>query len=158
MVDVVDKMTRSRMMSGIRGKHTQPEVLLRRALHARGFRFRLHANELPGRPDIVLPRFHAAIQVHGCFWHRHQHCVYCTRPASNIDFWNRKFSETIARDQRNLVSLKNLGWRTAIVWECSLEAHAIEAVAGRLAKWLKGQSSFMEIPLRPKRRNARRPK
>jgi DNA mismatch endonuclease, patch repair protein len=156
MADVVDRITRSRMMSGIRGKNTQPELLLRRALHAGGFRYRLHAKELPGRPDIVLPKFKAAIQVHGCFWHRHRRCIFCTKPGSNIQFWTTKFAETVARDKRNISALKRMGWRTAVVWECALDPATAEAVAGRLARWLKSRSNFAELPLKPRKSAVRR--
>ena len=93
MVDVVDKATRSRMMSGIRGKDTQPELLLRRALHRLGLRYRVHVAKLPGRPDIVLARHNAVVLVHGCFWHRHRGCLFATNPASNAEFWKGKFAD-----------------------------------------------------------------
>lgn len=145
MIDVVDKITRSRMMAGIRGKDTKPELDLRRALHRLGLRYRLHVTGLPGRPDIVLPRHHAAIQVHGCFWHRHEHCTFCTTPASNKRFWKSKFGETVKRDKRNLEALRKLGWRTAIVWECSVKDKGAEAIAEKLAAWLQSGRPFKEI-------------
>jgi len=145
MVDVVDKATRSRMMAGIRGKDTKPEVDLRRALHRKGLRYRLHVSGLPGRPDIVLPRHRAAIQVHGCFWHRHQQCVFCTTPASNADFWKPKFRETLKRDKQNLRSLRKLGWRVAIVWECSVKDQGADVVAQSIAAWLRSDRSYKEI-------------
>jgi DNA mismatch endonuclease, patch repair protein len=145
MIDVVDKITRSRMMAGIRGKDTKPELGLRRALHRLGFRYRLHVVGLPGRPDIVLPRHHAAIQVHGCFWHRHAHCAFCTTPASNMGFWKSKFGETVRRDERNLEDLRKLGWKVAIVWECSVKDKGAEAVAKKIAAWLQSRRSFKEI-------------
>jgi DNA mismatch endonuclease (patch repair protein) len=145
MIDVVDKLTRSRMMAGIQGKDTKPEMELRRALHRLGLRYRLHVMGLPGRPDIVLPRHRAAIQVHGCFWHRHEHCTFCTTPASNKHFWKSKFGETEKRDKRNLEALRKLGWRTAIVWECSVKDKGAEAVAEKIAAWLRSGRSFKEI-------------
>jgi DNA mismatch endonuclease (patch repair protein) len=145
MIDVVDKITRSRMMAGIQGKNTRPELELRRALHREGLRYRLHVTGLPGRPDIVLPKHRAAIQVHGCFWHRHQHCAFCTTPASNMRFWKSKFGETVERDKRNLEALRKLGWRVAIVWECSVRDKGPEAIAGRIAAWLQSGRSFKEI-------------
>jgi DNA mismatch endonuclease (patch repair protein) len=155
-MDVVDKITRSRMMAGIQGKDTQPELGLRRALHHLGFRYRLHVTGLPGRPDIVLPRHHAAIQVHGCFWHRHEHCAFCTTPASNIGFWRLKFGETVKRDKRNLEAMRKLRWKVAIVWECSIKIEGAEAVAGRLAAWLQSGRSFKEISSRSAKANGRR--
>ena len=105
MADIVDPETRSRMMSGIKGKNTRPELALRRALHARGFRYRLHDKRLPGKPDLILPRFRAAIFVHGCFWHRHEGCKYATTPATRPEFWQAKFRENAERDQRNFDAL-----------------------------------------------------
>jgi DNA mismatch endonuclease, patch repair protein len=155
MIDVVDSITRSRMMAGIRGKDTKPELGLRRALHRLGFRYRLHVAELPGRPDILLPGHRAAIQVHGCFWHRHEHCAFCTKPASNMQFWKSKFGETVKRDKRNLAALLKLGWRVAIVWECSVKDEGAEAVAG-IAAWLQSGRSFKEISSRNAKAEPRR--
>ena len=120
MADVVEAAVRSRMMSAIRGKNTRPEWMVRRYLHARGYRFRLHRKDLPGSPDLVLPRFRLAILVHGCFWHRHLGCFYATSPASREDFWKRKLDGNVERDQRQLWELAELGWRTLVVWECGL--------------------------------------
>ncbi|MFC3147238.1 very short patch repair endonuclease [Piscinibacterium candidicorallinum] len=120
MVDVVDPHTRSRMMGAIRGKDTAPELLVRRALHRMGLRFRLGGCGLPGRPDIVLPRHRAVVFVHGCFWHRHQGCARCTTPATNSDFWQRKFARNIERDGEVQRLLVIRGWRVFVVWECEL--------------------------------------
>jgi DNA mismatch endonuclease, patch repair protein len=156
MIDIVDKVTRSRMMAGIQGKDTQPELGLRRALHRLGLRYRLHVKGLPGRPDILLPRHHAAIEVHGCFWHRHERCSFCTTPASNIKFWKLKFGETVKRDKRNLAALRKLGWKVAIVWECAIKAEGAEVVAGRLAAWLQSGRPFKEISSRGAKPDSRR--
>ena len=156
MIDVVDKITRSRMMAGIRGKDTKPELDLRRALHREGLRYRLHVTGLPGRPDIVLPKHRAAIQVHGCFWHRHEHCAFCTTPASNAGFWKVKFGETVKRDKLNLEALRKLGWKVAIVWECSVKNQGAEAVAGRITAWLQSGRSFKEISSRTANATSRR--
>ena len=118
MVDVVDRATRSRMMSGIRGKNTKPEIAVRRFLHTHGLRYRLHQRHLPGRPDIVLPRYSTVIQVHGCFWHRHAGCKYAYKPKSNATFWSRKFKENTARDRRAEAALRLAGWQVLVVWEC----------------------------------------
>lgn len=118
MVDVVNKETRSRMMAGIRGKHTRPEMALRSALHKAGFRFRLHDRKLPGTPDIVLPRFRIAIEVHGCFWHRHPGCRFATTPATNRKFWVDKFRENVGRDRKNKALLEREGWTALVFWEC----------------------------------------
>ncbi|GMO93603.1 very short patch repair endonuclease [Bradyrhizobium sp. TM239] len=134
------------MMSGIRGKNTKPELLLRRALHDLGLRYRLHGPGLPGRPDIVFPRHHAVVQIQGCFWHRHDTCRFATSPSSNIEFWEKKFGETVKRDKRNLAALRQLGWRVAIVWECEINEKGGEAVAGRIVKWLASGRPVLEIP------------
>jgi DNA mismatch endonuclease, patch repair protein len=119
MVDVVDKETRSRMMSGIRGKDTKPELAVRQGLHARGFRFRLHVRSLPGNPDIVFPRYNVIVLVHGCFWHGHG-CRYYKLPGTNRDFWKAKIEGNQQRDARNRRKLTNTGWRVITVWECAL--------------------------------------
>jgi DNA mismatch endonuclease (patch repair protein) len=134
------------MMSGIRGVNTQPEQAIRRALHRKGFRYRLHVANLPGRPDIVFPKYRAAIQVHGCFWHRHAGCRFCTTPASNASFWNKKFSETIERDRVTTDKLLQLGWRVGIVWECALDRKGVNVAVKALSTWLKGKKSFIELP------------
>ncbi|MDO9296804.1 very short patch repair endonuclease [Bradyrhizobium sp.] len=156
MIDVVDKITRSRMMSGIRGKDTKPEIGLRSALHRRGLRYRLHVAGLPGRPDIVLPRHNAIVEIRGCFWHRHQHCAFCTKPASNVPFWRAKFGDTIKRDKRNVEALRKLGWRVAIVWECSVKEQGADAVADKIAAWFQTRSWFKEVSSRSARAEARR--
>ncbi|MGH2506017.1 MAG: very short patch repair endonuclease [Ktedonobacteraceae bacterium] len=120
MTDIVDKETRSRMMSGIRGKDTKPEVAVRSYLHKKGFRFRLHRKDLPGKPDIILPKYKIVIFVHGCFWHRHKNCEYAYMPKSNLLFWNKKFSENVARDKRSIKALKHAGWDVLVLWECEI--------------------------------------
>lgn len=121
MVDVVDPATRSRMMSGIRGKDTKPELLVRKYLHAQGLRFRLHVKNLPGKPDIVLSKYRAIVFVHGCFWHHHEGCKYATMPSSRVDYWTNKLSDNVARDQYQSAALERLGWRVFVVWECELQ-------------------------------------
>ena len=121
MTDVVDRKTRSRMMSGIRGRDTAPELTVRRYLHRAGLRFRLQRRDLPGRPDLVLPRYRAVVFVHGCFWHRHANCRFCYTPKSNQEFWQKKFHENVQRDDRVRSELIDRGWRVFIVWACSLD-------------------------------------
>lgn len=145
MADTVDKATRSRMMSGIRGRDTKPELVLRRALHRLGFRYSLHSAGLPGRPDLVLSKYKAVIFVHGCFWHRHDNCRFATTPASNAAFWLSKFKATIERDIRTLARLEDLGWRIAVVWECRLSGEHLARNVSRLVKWLKAGRPRMEI-------------
>lgn len=145
MVDVVDKATRSRMVAGIRAKNTKPEVALRSALHRLGFRFRIHDRRLPGRPDIVLPRYRAAVQVHGCFWHRHEGCRFSATPSSRPEFWQAKFNANVKRDRNATVRLKEAGWRTGVVWECAIRERGAGEVARELAAWLKSDSLILEL-------------
>ncbi len=108
-------------MSRIQGKDTAPEKAVRSLLHRMGYRFRLHRKDLPGRPDIVLSAYRTAVFVHGCFWHRHEGCQYAYKPKSRQEFWQKKFTENVARDNRNLQALKVLGWNVLTVWECELK-------------------------------------
>lgn len=121
MVDVVDPATRSRMMSGIRGTNTTPELLTRKFLHSHGFRFRLHVKGLPGKPDIVLPKYRTVIFVHGCFWHQHPGCKDSVMPKSNTKFWTEKLVGNTRRDAKNIFELAKLGWQCLIVWECEVD-------------------------------------
>lgn len=143
-MDIVDKQTRSRMMAAIRGRDTHPELVLRKRLHAAGFRFRLHRRDLPGRPDVVLPRYRAAVLVHGCFWHRHANCRFAAVPASNASFWSSKFAANVERDARNIAALCKLGWRVAIVWECALRGANAQQSICDLQDWFGSQSTFFE--------------
>lgn len=117
-MDIVDRTTRSRMMSGIKNKNTQPELMLRRFLHAQGFRYRLHVNNLPGKPDIVLPQHKLCIFVHGCFWHHHDGCRYATMPKTRPEFWMNKFASNRQRDIQAKMRLHDAGWRVFEIWEC----------------------------------------
>jgi DNA mismatch endonuclease, patch repair protein len=116
--DIVSPAVRSRMMSGIRGRDTRPELRVRRFLHARGYRYRLHDPRLPGRPDVVLPRFRTVVFVHGCFWHQHSGCHLATSPDTNADFWSAKLTANAERDLRQQDVLRKAGWRVEVVWEC----------------------------------------
>ena len=130
MTDIVDRQTRSRMMSGIRGKDTKPEMVLRRALHARGFRYRLHGKGVPGRPDLILAKHRAVIFVHGCFWHRHEGCRYATTPATRPEFWAEKFAANVV----------------ATIWECALrKPRSAEQTATAIEEWLLSESRQLEI-------------
>lgn len=136
MADIVDRQTRSRMMSGIRGKNTRPEMRLRKALFAKGFRYRVNDRRLPGRPDIVLPRYRAVVMVHGCFWHQHENCRFATVPATRKDFWTAKFEANRKRDQVVQAELTRIGWRCAIVWECGLKGPQAEETVEAISSWL----------------------
>ncbi|WP_312218746.1 very short patch repair endonuclease [Brevundimonas sp.] len=148
MADIVDPATRSRMMSGIRGADTRPELLVRRHLHAAGFRFRLHARALRGRPDLVLPRWKAAIFVHGCFWHRHPGCRYATTPATRPEFWREKFERNLQRDAAVRVALEDEGWRVATVWECALRRDPAQTLDA-LAAWIRSGAPSAEFGTPP---------
>jgi DNA mismatch endonuclease, patch repair protein len=139
VVDVVDKATRSRMMAGIRGKDTRPERLVRSFLHGHGFRYRLHVKTLPGRPDIVLPKYRTVIFVHGCFWHQHKGCKDATVPKSNIRFWKDKLAGNVERDMRNVTALRRAGWRCLTIWECqTVQEKLLAAIARKIQMPLLG--------------------
>lgn len=144
-MDIVDAKTRSRMMSGIRNKNTKPELTLRRYLHAKGFRYRLHVKTLPGQPDLVLPKYNLCIFVHGCFWHQHLRCPYATIPKSNTEFWLKKFAININRDEKAIALLLDRGWRVFTIWECGLRK-ADEVILGWLPKTIKGQERMLTWP------------
>lgn len=117
-------LNRSQVMSHIRGKNTKPEILVRKELHARGFRFRLHNKKLPGSPDVVLPKYGVAIMVNGCFWHGHKGCRYATKPKSNVEFWEAKIARNRHRDEVTEAHLHALGWHVITIWECELRGTA----------------------------------
>lgn len=146
MIDVVDSATRSRMMSGIRGRNTKPEILIRKLLHRDGFRFRLHIRDLPGKPDIALKRYHAVIFVNGCFWHGHD-CTLFKLPATRRDFWYDKIKRNQINDKKAKEALLANGWRVGIVWECALRGanKNIEGVAQSLNEWLLSDTPLIEV-------------
>lgn len=131
MADIVDKATRSRMMSGIRGKNTKPELLVRSHLHRKGLRFRLHA-KLPGKPDLVFFKHRTVVFVHGCFWHRHQNCQYATIPKNNANFWKTKFAANTKRDGLVQEKLNGQSWRVLVVWECQTSKAELDALAATI--------------------------
>ena len=147
MADIVPAKVRSRMMAGIRGTNTRPELLLRKGLHARGFRFRLHDPALPGKPDIVLPRYRAVIFAHGCFWHGHD-CHLFKWPSTREEFWRNKIGRNRLADRSVSDALLEAGWRCAVVWECALKGKArlsLPFLIESLANWLKEGGDFLEI-------------
>ena len=133
-------------MSRIRGRDTKPEVWLRKQLFARGYRYRKNVSNVPGHPDIWLAKYGTAVFVHGCFWHRHEGCAFATKPATNTPFWSSKFSENIKRDKRNFDALRDLGWRIAIVWECSVRKEGAGTIAEKLVNWLESRPRTVEFP------------
>ena len=118
--EVIHKVSeqRSRNMSAIKSKNTKPEIKVRKVLHSMGYRFRLHSKDLPGSPDIVLPKYKTVIFVHGCFWHRHENCKYASTPKTRKEFWNKKFTENKKRDSEIQEKIKILDWRSVVIWEC----------------------------------------
>ena len=153
MPDILTKSQRHQCMSHIRGKNTKPEILVRKSLHARGFRFRLHNKKLPGSPDIVLPKYGVAIMVNGCFWHGHKGCRYATKPKSNVEFWETKIARNRHRDEVTNAHLEALGWHVITVWECELRGKAevaskLDALAEEIREAGAAQSKCKELSRR----------
>lgn len=147
MTDIVDSATRSRMMSGIGGKNTKPEIQVRSLLHRRGFRFRLHSKDLPGKPDIVFPRFKSVIFINGCFWHGHD-CSLFRLPRTRTDFWAEKIQRNRSRDKRQIEELQLRGWRVLVLWECAIRKGTAVPIADLIedvANWLECGSDLLEV-------------
>jgi DNA mismatch endonuclease (patch repair protein) len=141
VVDKVDKTTRSRMMASVKSKNTAPELNIRKALFARGLRYRLHNKNLPGSPDLVFPKHKAVIFIHGCFWHNHD-CKHGKMPATNQEFWERKIQTNVERDLKNIKALKLIGWRIKVIWSCSLKnKKELRSESGirEIINWLKNR-------------------
>jgi DNA mismatch endonuclease (patch repair protein) len=136
MADVHDKATRSFNMSRIKSKNTKPEILVRKFLHAQGFRFKLHDKKLPGKPDIVLPKYKTVIFVHGCFWHGHKHCKYFIVPKTRTEWWLNKINSNIANDVKTVKALKKESWKIINLWECDLKPAKLERTLSILLKKL----------------------
>ena len=137
MADVHDKATRSYNMSRIKGKDTKPEMLVRRYLHAHGYRYRLHVKDMPGKPDIVLPKYKTVIFIHGCFWHGHEGCKYYVVPKTRTDWWLNKINTNIANDHKAVAALQQAGWKIITLWECELKPATIDQTLQSLALLLK---------------------
>jgi DNA mismatch endonuclease (patch repair protein) len=168
MTDVVDRATRSRMMSGIRARDTKPEIIVRKYLHAHGFRYRIAPKGLPGKPDIVLSKYHTVVFVHGCFWHGHSGCDYFVWPRTRHEFWRAKINSNRSRDRRAIKALLGDGWRVGVVWECETrKTETLVRLLDELCDFIRGSNgsrnignrsaiSFREFGERPRRR--RQPK
>ncbi|MGA1806228.1 DNA mismatch endonuclease Vsr [Sphingobium sp. WW5] len=146
-MDVHDAVTRSRNMAAIKGSHTKPELQIRKALHAAGLRYRLHVKDLPGKPDLVFPRFRAVIFVNGCFWHQHD-CHLFKWPATREEFWHTKIARNVENDEWAIASLKAAGWRVAIIWECALKGKArieFPTAMQRLIAWIQSDEQAITI-------------
>ena len=137
MADVHDVDTRSYNMSQIRSKNTKPEEIVRKFLFSKGFRYRKNDKKLPGKPDIVLPKYKTIIMVNGCFWHKHEGCKYFVWPKNNAEFWKEKINRNIERDYINQLELRNLGWKVIIVWECELKKAVREERLERLIEEIR---------------------
>ena len=137
MIDESDmvKPTRSRIMSSVRSKNTAPEIIVRKICHRLGYRFRLHRKDIPGTPDLVFPRLHKVVLVHGCFWHRHEGCHKATMPQTRQHFWKEKFVANIRRDNKNIDALRALGWEVEIIWEC--ETKELDELSKKLLGFLQ---------------------
>lgn len=147
MADVVTPEKRSRMMSGIRGKNTRCELIVRQGLHRKGFRYRLHDSSLPGKPDVVLPKYKAAILVNGCFWHGHN-CHLFKWPSSRAEFWKAKIERNQQKDAETLAKLLGLGWRALVIWECTTkgkEKWPVERMLGAIADWIETGTQYLEL-------------
>ena len=137
MADTHDKITRSYNMSQIKSKNTKPEMVVRKFLFSKGLRYKIHDNSLPGKPDIVLPKYKTVIFVNGCFWHAHENCKYHVLPKSNSDYWVPKIEKNIKRDKINIETLISLGWKVITIWECNLKPDNLEKVLGNLLTELR---------------------
>jgi len=149
MTDIVTKAVRSRMMSGIRGINTRPEIRIRQLLHKEGFRFRLHTSHLPGKPDIILPRFQAVVFVHGCFWHGHE-CHLFKWPQTRRTFWKEKITGNRKRDEEVFSMLASDGWRIMVIWECALKGpNRLKNgfLVSQLVQWLRSRKKYFELTL-----------
>ena len=159
MTDTVDRQTRSKMMSAVRAKNTKLETDIRRRLFAQGFRYRLHARNLPGTPDMVFPKYRSVAFVHGCFWHYHG-CHLSSIPGTRRSWWKKKLEDNARRDSEAVFELRNLGWRILIIWECGFRrpkinrAEALDTIAARAAGFLKSKRRLLEIPPASRGRNS----
>lgn len=141
MSDVFSPPKRQEIMRHVKSKNTAPEVKLRSLLHKNGFRFRLNRKDLPGKPDIVLPKFKAVIFVHGCFWHGHS-CNRGHRPQTNIDFWNKKIESNIARDKKDSALLEAQGWRVLVVWQCEIKKKNEDSLLAKIKEFPYSGNTF----------------
>ena len=147
MADIVSPAVRSHMMRAVKSKNTKPEIVVRTVLHRLGFRFRLHRTDLPGKPDLVLPKYRAVIFIHGCFWHGHD-CILFSWPKTRRDFWQSKIDSNVRRDRKHIRTLIQGGWRVATIWECALRGKTrlpIDFVGEECAFWLMSNEKSMEL-------------
>lgn len=146
-MDIVDKITRSAMMSGIKHKNTRNEIIIRKGLHKLGFRYQLHRKDIPGKPDLVFPKYHAVIFVNGCFWHAHG-CHIFKWPSTRVEFWKEKIGVNKIRDERNVQACIAMGWKVLVIWECALKGKTrrnLNEVIHTAANWIIYDSQSAEI-------------
>jgi DNA mismatch endonuclease (patch repair protein) len=138
MADKFDKTKRSEIMTKVKGENTTPELVVRKLLFSMGFRYRLHRKDLPGKPDIVMPKYKLVIFVHGCFWHGCPTCRHAQiRPADNAEYWNKKLDKNKERDSKNIMELKNNGWNVLVIWECETKKKKIDLLRNKIIDYLK---------------------
>ncbi len=148
MADIVSPEKRSQMMSGIKGKNTRPEISIRKELHRRGFRYRIHVKNLPGKPDLVFPKHKAVIFINGCFWHGHEDCRLFKWPATRTDFWETKINRNRELDRITLGNLHSKGWRVGIIWECSMRGNSKRTedyIFRRTTVWLLSNKPYFQL-------------
>jgi DNA mismatch endonuclease, patch repair protein len=148
MADIVSSEKRSQMMSGIKSKNTKPEIAIRKELHRRGFRYRIHVKNLPGKPDLVFPKYNAVLFIHGCFWHGHEDCQLFKWPSSRTDFWKTKIIRNRELDRKAISILHSEGWRVGIIWECSMRGRSKmseEAISRRTTGWLLSKKPYFQL-------------
>jgi len=146
-MDIVSREKRSEMMAGIRSKNTKPELMIRKALHVLGFRYRLHSTSIPGKPDMVLKKYNAVIFIHRCFWHGHS-CLLFRLPKTRTEFWKSKIDNNRERDEKIMQELKLSGWRIATIWECALRGKGrmdFETLVNNISEWIQSDKKFMAI-------------
>ncbi len=148
MADIVSPEKRSQMMAGIKGKNTKPEIAVRMELHRRGFRYRLHVKNLPGKPDMVFPKYNAVLFIHGCFWHGHEECRLFKWPSSRTDFWEKKINRNRELDVKAVSKLHSEGWRVGVIWECAMRGRSKmteEAIFRRTTTWIKSNKPYFQL-------------
>jgi DNA mismatch endonuclease (patch repair protein) len=147
MADIVSQEKRSQMMAGIKGKNTRPELLIRKALHKQGFRYRLHGKKLAGKPDLVFPKYKAVLFIHGCFWHGHD-CHLFKWPSTRVNFWKEKITRNHQVDENAQDKLFSEGWRVGVIWECSLRGRtkrSFDYIVNETARWLNSNEKYFQI-------------
>jgi DNA mismatch endonuclease (patch repair protein) len=148
MADIVSPEKRSQMMSGIRGKNTKPEIAIRKALHKLGFRYRIHVKNLPGKPDLVFPKYNAVLFIHGCFWHGHEDCPLFRWPSSRTEFWKTKITRNRELDKTAVYKLRLDGWRVGSIWECSMRGKSKRTedyIYRRTTVWLLSNKPYFQL-------------